>query len=463
MTDAEDQIRRYAAAVTRSQRPIELGEITTRSRGRRRRRPAVVAAALVIVVAVVATVVVIGQGHGSPTRVEVAPASSPSTVVAPAANCPAASLAVTSTSGERLHPGWLPPGFVLTAGNESDIGGRGDLTYSTPGNGDHPRVEILRYRSNQPFTSLYSGTEQQPLTVQGEPGILSVGVPQATPLFKAVLWRPAAGLVLVVNGYKLGDADLIRVADNLEYDSGGTFTYPVHPGFEVTRAQALAAAGGAIKDPRAVLTSFGELDAVSTRTANHFPTLATGIAVTQPVWVVWTPAAGGPSDQARAAIVVATAGTVAIAAVASVKEGALDSLTDRSAPTCAPPFGVLTRSEVAYLRPPLGGAHSVTKLTTERALLSVPQSSEFLQCSIDVCDPAVPVWVLVQTASDQRFTEMESRPPGATPGDTKPGSFSITMLDARTGPQTTNVGSTSELGGGAPPAALLAITDLAPG
>jgi hypothetical protein len=286
MTDPEDQIRRYAAAVTRSQRPVELGEITTRSRGRRSRRPAVVAAALVIVVALVATVVVIGQGHGSPTRVEVAPTSSSS----PAANCPAASLPVTSTSGERIHPGWLPTGFVLTEGNESNLGDRGNLTYSTPRNGDRPRVEILRYRTNQALTTLYTGTAK-PLTVRGQPGILSVSTPHVLPL-TAILWRPAPDLALVVNGYKLTDADLRRIADNLEYESGGTLTYPIHPEVAVARGQALAAAGLERKDARSVLTSYGEIDAVATGVANHFPTLASGVAVTQPVWVVWAPAAG---------------------------------------------------------------------------------------------------------------------------------------------------------------------------
>jgi hypothetical protein len=318
------------------------------------------------------------------------------------------------------------------------------------------------YRNTEALTNLYSGTTH-PITVQGHPGIFGVGLPQAAAKFEAVLWRPTPDIALVVNGYELSEADLIRIADNVEYDSGGTLTYPTHPEVAVTRAQALAAAAHAINDPRAVLTSFGELDAVSTGVANHFPTLATGIAVTQPVWVVWTPAAGGRSNDTHAAIIVATGGTPAIASVVTIKERALDSLTDRSAPTCAPPFGVLTRSEVAYLRPPFSGAHMVTKFTTEGALTAVPALSGFFDCSLDACDPTVPVWVFIQTASDQLFTNMESRPPGVTPRDTKAGSFSITMLDARTGPQGSNVGSTSELGGGQPSAGVLAVTDLAPG
>src|ERR1700724_3618061 len=78
MTEAEDQVRRYAAAVSRAQRPVEIGEIVTRSRHDAARRPAAVAAALVVVAGVIATVVFIGHGHGSPTRVVVAPTSSPS-------------------------------------------------------------------------------------------------------------------------------------------------------------------------------------------------------------------------------------------------------------------------------------------------------------------------------------------------------------------------------------------------
>ena len=462
MTDAEDQVRRYAAAVTRAQRPVELGELTTRSRHHPARRPAAVAAVLVVVVAVVvAAVAVVGRDHGSQSRVEVAPTTSPSTAVAPATNCPAASLNITSTSGERLHPTWLPPGFVLTSGNESDLGAQGFLTYSTPGNGDHPRVELLRYRSNQSLSSLYSGTTQRTLTVHGDPGILSVGVPQATPISKAVLWRPAPDLALVVNGYKVSDADLIRVAEGVDYFIGRD-PHVCDPPRSRSDARGRSRRSAARSRTR---TRCSLRSASSTRSrtgaANHLPTLATGIAVTQPVWVVWTSGAG--SESTPAAIVIASGGSPAVAATVNVKERALDSLTDRSAPMCAPPFGVLTCSEVAYLRPPLSGANTVSKFTTEGALTSTSALSGFFDCSLDACDSTVPVWVLIQTATSQLFANMESRPPGITPGDTKPGSFSITMVDARTGPQSSNVGSSSELGSGPAPAGVLSITDLAPG
>ena len=315
------------------------------------------------------------------------------------------------------------------------------------------------YRNTEPLTNLYSGTTH-PITVQGHPGIFGVGLPQAATQFEAVLWRPTPEIALVVNGYELSETDLIRIADNVEYESGGTLTYPTHPEVAVTRAQAVAAAGSGFDDAHATLTSFGELDVVATGVANHFPTLATDIAVTQPVWVVWTPNAG---SETRAVVVIVSGGTAAVAAKVSIKERVLDSLTDRSAPSCAPPFGVLSRSEVAYLRPPLSGANLVTKFTTEGAISSMSDLSGFFDCSLDVCDRTVPVWVLIQTATSQLFTNMESRPPGVTPGDTKPGSFSINILDARTGPQGTNVGNTGELGGGPAPAGVLAITDLAPG
>jgi hypothetical protein len=114
---------------------------------------------------------------------------------------------------------------------------------------------------------------------------------------------------------------------------------------------------------------------------------------------------------------------------------------------------------VTFLERPESGVTTIMKLATQ-ATVNKFADAGLSQCGLpSTCDETVPVWVIVQIASDHRFVDRESGPPGR-PKVTTPGSSSITMIDARTGPQTTNFAG--ELGPGRPPARQLAMPDLEP-
>ena len=129
MTEPEEQLRAYATATTRAQQPVAFGEVVARRH--RGGRAFAVAAALVAVIMIAGTVAIVVHRRHGPTALVVSPSastSSPATTPVPA-DCPAASLDVTSTRGETLHPGWLPPGYALIQGNESQLGAIGDVEY----------------------------------------------------------------------------------------------------------------------------------------------------------------------------------------------------------------------------------------------------------------------------------------------------------------------------------------------
>ena len=452
MTEIEEQLRRHAAATADAQRPVELGEITARKRHRVTRRGFVALAAAVGVVAVVGGVVAVNRDHSR--RIVVAPGPS-STTIASTADCAAASLVVTSKSNERLHPDWLPAGFVLTQGSETALGTTGGLMYSTPVNGDRPYIEMARYHSNVPLDQLVSGSHS-PVTVNGHAGIFNIGVP--LPKWTAFAWTQAPGTALIVTGYEMSRADLLRVAESVQYESGSPFTYPTHPAIKVTRAQAVAALGPLHgHTSQSALTSYGELTAVENAGTSSEPAHGAGLPVTRPVWVAWV-ASGLQSDPPPDNAVVVDAASSETIERRAVHGGVLDHLTDRSDGTCAPPFGVLTRSEASYLSPPRPGATMIMKLTTQGALEATPTLGVDLQCALHACDPSVPAWLLIQTASDDRLND---RGIARGPANTQPGSWSVSTLDARTGPQSSDLGGFTE-SSGEPPADVLAVKDLAP-
>jgi hypothetical protein len=457
MTDIEDQLRRYAAATSNAQGPVELGEVVARSGHRSRRLLVGVAAVLVVAVGVGA--LALRHGHDDRHRIVVAPTTSDASLPARSTavstrDCPAASLAVTGKSDEHLHPNWLPAGFVLTQGNESELGSTGGLMYSTPVNGDRPYIEIARYRSALPVEQLVSGTHT-PTTVNGHDGIVNVGVPD--PRWKAVAWTEAPGTALIVTGYQLSEAIIRRVAESIQYESGSPFTYPTHPTVTVTRDDAIAALGAASEHAHSALTSYGELVAVNSTLSSGDQANVAGIPVTRAVWVAWVPS-GLLSDPMpdNGVVVDARSGTI-IERLPFVHGGVLAHLTDRSIATCAPPFGVLTRSEASYLRPPRAGTTTIMKLTTQGALDATRTLAGFAQCALHVCDPSAPAWLFVQTAPDQRLNDRGLR----SPSSTQPGSWTVSAIDARTGPQSSDLGGFTS-SSGPPPADMLAVPDLAP-
>ena len=392
--------------------------------------------------------------------------------IAPQVQCAASSLLVTGIQGERMHPNQLPPGFVLEQGSsETELGGVGFLTYSTPGYGDRPWLELGRYNTSQPAGTLLGATQKTAVVVQGNPGVLATGAPGGSDDV-AVDWRVSPGIVLFVTGYKIPATEVIAVANHVTYSAGTVFTYPAQPKVTVTRQRALSMLPGATSSSRAVLTSFGEVDAVSTPSGpiNHVPTLRSDIGVTLPVWVVWQSGQTGQTLTAHKGVVIDANSGAELVDLKGVKPASLRALTDRSQSGCEPPFGVLTRSEIKFLVPAAPGASATLKLVTLRILISIQDGSDLGDCSLAACDPGVPVWVWIGTAADCSLMFRCGPPPfansgpGLTPASPlptpPPGSWALRTFDARTGPQNTEL--SGETGGHGPvPADVASLPDLA--
>jgi hypothetical protein len=370
------------------------------------------------------------------------------------APCDLSSLGVTGEQGEQLHPTVLPAGFVLTSGNEDDLGAMNLLTYSVPGYGDKSYIEIRRYMTSEPVGSLVGGSETS-VTVQGQPAVLAASAP--SPDWINVAWPANNGVVLIVTGYKVSEGDLLAVADNVAYRPGIPFVYPASQGASVTRQDAIAAWQGFDSSTKATLTSLGELNSVLHRT------VALGEAI-RPVWAVWGASGTSSGSQTQSGVVVDANSSAPLATLNGVDDVALSSLTDRSQGSCEPPFGVLTRSEFTYLAPSVPGTVSSVKLMTFKTLQSTQNGSTLGNCTLLTCDPNIPVWVWSATATDWRLVSRVCPPPNPNgpPCQSPPaGSWRLRAFDARSGPQHSDL-SGSVAGFGPLPAELSALPDLAP-
>jgi hypothetical protein len=389
-------------------------------------------------------------------------------IPSPSGPCPAWHLVVTGTKGERMHPAELPQGFVLQLGDEGDLGGIRLLEYTTPGNTDRPWVEIGRYMTTQPMATLLAGTHET-TTVQGKPAVLSAGNPGGSD-FLAVDWQESEGVVLFVTTYKIPRAEVLAIANHVVYTAGTEFTYPARPRVTITKQQALSALSGPTADRTAVLTSFGEADAVvqSPGTINHVPTLDPTIDVVRPVWVVWRSPQGATKLATGNGVVIDANTSQKLAVLSNISVASLLSLTDRSQVACVPPFGVLTRSEFVSVVPTIEGSTSSVKLMTLQMLKSASTTSSIGNCELAKCDPSVPVWVWMATASDcslmfrcgPPFPGLGG-PPRSTPTPPSPGSWALRAFDARTGPQNTELSGVPS-GHGQLPSDLAVLPDLAP-
>jgi hypothetical protein len=347
---------------------------------------------------------------------------------APLGECAASSLVVTGLIGERLHPQLLPPGFVLEQGSETELG-QGWLTYITAGSGDRPWLEMGKYNTTLSIADLLAGEQTQSVTIQSRPGVSTIAPSNET---VNVAWEESPRIVLFVTGHKLALAEVVAIAQSVEYLPGSTFSYPIRPTVTLSRERAGAILPGGGPASKAVLTSFGEVDAVLSGPSlplNHVPVLNPSIEVGRPVWVIWSGAGKG--------VVVDAVSSKVLASLVGVNGAALTSLHDRSRPGCAPPFGVLTRSEIGFVTRPRAGATTTMKLVTLQTLRSTAETSNLGNCTLHACDPNVPVWVIIRSAPDcsllLRCTALPGQPPLPT---APPGSWSVTPFDARTGPQT---------------------------
>jgi hypothetical protein len=386
----------------------------------------------------------------------------PMTSLSPIA-CAASSLSVTGTNDERLHPAVLPSGFVLTFGQEDDLGAMNELNYSVPGYGEKPYIEVRRYMTTRPVETLLSGREPHSITVQGKPAVRATGL-TGSPLLN-IAWMASDGVAVIVTGYKLSDSDVLAFANNIQYTLGRSFSYPAGPKVKVTRPQALAALPGPDSSKTAILTSFGELDAVlhSGGPVNHQPSLRSGVEVIRPVWVVWGGSGSAPSSGLQNGLVIDANSSARLAELGGVNGEALSSLTDRSQGACEPPLGVLTRSEFTYLSPKIAGVVSTAKLMTLGTLRNTENGSSLGNCALLTCDPTVPVWAWSATASDWQLLWRVCPPPNAAQSPCPappPGSWQVRAFDARTGPQHSELSGT--IGGpGLLPPDVAALEDVA--
>jgi hypothetical protein len=278
-------------------------------------------------------------------------------------------------------------------------------------------------------------------------------------------WNASVGVVLFVTAHSIPEAEVLAVAEHVQYVAGTEFTYPSKPKVTVTRQRALSMLPGTTSNSRAVLTSFGEVDAVSQTSGpiNHVPTLNPNVEVIRPVWVVWSGAPDNQTLPVHGGIVVDGNSAVKLADLGGVNSASLLSLTDRSQNECQPPFGILTRSEVQFLIPAMPATTGTVKLMTLQMLRSIKDGSIVGNCSLAACDPNVPVWVWIGTASDCSLMFRCSPPfPNASPLPTPPpGSWAMRPLDARTGPQNTALSGGSS-GHGPLPSDIAGLPDLAP-
>jgi hypothetical protein len=368
--------------------------------------------------------------------------------------CAASSLVVTGQMGERLHPRFLPPGFVPETLYKETETSQGMLTYIAAPSDDTPWIEIGKNSTSLAPAELLDELRNETVTIHGHPAA-TAGTPGAT---FDIAWEEAEGIVVYVIGHRLTAAQVIAIAQGVEYTPGSRFTYPIRPKVVLSRAQAIAKLPGNSSHVNAVLSSFGEVDAVLSPTRqgvfNREPVLDPTVEVGRAVWMVWD--GGG-----RGLVVDATTGAV-LATPDAIHQTAAARLTDRSKPGCAPPFGVLTRSEISFLTsPPRGATTSTIKLTTMRTLLGVSETADLGNCQLHECDPAVPVWLMINSAPDCSLAMRCGPLPGhSTSPSSPPGTWSIRPFDARTGAQT---GFATQNGGRGPvPSDLIDLPDLEP-
>lgn len=377
--------------------------------------------------------------------------SSQATDVSGATNeCAAAALAVTGRMGERLHPKYVPDGLILETGRETELGQRG-LFYIGAPSADRVWLELDKKSTASLPAGLLDEVRSPTVIVHGKRAV-TAGTPGET--FN-IAWQESVGVVLIVTGHRLSAAQVIAVARGLEYTPGTTFTYPIRPQVDVSREQAIAKLSSTGSRTHAVLSSFGEVDAVlsgETQPLNHEPVLDPSIEVGRAVWLVW-------DDSGKGALVDANTGGVLVG-LPNVKQTSAASVTDRSKRGCAPPFGVLTRTEIRYLT----GAPTPTttlKLVTLGTLLDLSETAPLGNCGLHECDRAVPVWMMVRSAADCSLLMRCGPLPGQSPWPSAPaGSWSLMPFDARTGAQT---GFATAAGGRGPvPLALTNLPDLEP-
>jgi hypothetical protein len=233
-----------------------------------------------------------------------------------------------------------------------------------------------------------------PVAVQGNEGLLESGPP--APQFTGVYWKPGAGELLSVVGYRVAASVVEQVAQHVAFTPPGSVSLPIAPGPMVTRPAAIAAARRLVHvlvaTAEAKLSSWTEVTTVMGAGNNGAGAPAAApsavAAPWEPIWIVLLHATDRTVGH-RTAVpmpeLVVVAAATGQSALTEARGGPSWSgaLTDRD-PTLGGcpggsrvrvPFGVLTRDEETYAvgaesvpssRP--GTTSMIVKLTTVAAL-----------------------------------------------------------------------------------------------
>jgi hypothetical protein len=308
------------------------------------------------------------------------------------------------------------------------------LTYAAENGGPDPaRIELHLANSPGPLVPS-DGPRPTAVTVevQGNPALLETGAPD--PDFIGVYWKPIAGDLLTIVGYKLPAETVIETAQNVAFSPPHAVSLPLTPGPIINESTAITAARHVAPSPRvaarAKLSSWTEITAMLQ--ASHFESGATALAgVTdtpwRPVWAVLLSGSGTRSMSDE--LVVVDADTGKPLSMASEETHAwFFAMTNRD-PTLGGcpggsksrlPFGVLTRDEEAYAmahlpEPAVQGASTtkILKLTTVTAL-NQADPGLYGGCSQQNCSLRELVWPTIVIVHAPPGKTLACLPPSAS-------------------------------------------------
>jgi hypothetical protein len=361
---------------------------------------------------------------------------------------------------------WLPSGFHLQTGTQSASALPQTTYVKVSPHPGAPRIMLGSANQRGPLTAAAGGRATGvPVLIQGHHGLLESGPP--SPQFIGVYWKPSAGYLVSVVGYKVPASIVLRVAKAASFDAPGIVSLPVTPGQIVTRQAAIAAVeratGVRARHATAKLSSWTEIESLAGRVQRvpNTPRLLTA-SPWRPVWAVRL---GRP--QAKSSLVVVDAASGRAELNMPVHGRWFSALTDRDltdarlcpgGSTALVPFGVLTRDEQAYISNPPATGHSRTSV---RLLLStVPavnkaDSGLYGGCVQQNCSIDQLVWVTIVTVRAE---------PGKTIG-CLPGGVSVPPgYKPKQVKQYYEVEVPNNLGVscGKPPGSIMALNDLAP-
>jgi hypothetical protein len=265
---------------------------------------------------------------------------------------------VTTVRGVVSGPGsllatWLPGGYRLQTGAQPASSLPASTYVQASRRPDPSRIMLSAIDQRGPLTAADGGRATGvPVLVQGHHGLAESGPPAAQ--FDGVYWKPSAGYVVSVVGYKVAPSVLLRVARSVAFVAPGIIALPVTPGHIVTRQVAISAAERATRlswrRATAKLSSWAEVQALATRAQPAFPGAPRELSASpwRPVWAVLL------SGSQRSSVVVVDAASGQPEFTITVRGPWFAALTDRDqgtsrqcpgGSTARVPFGVLTRTE----------------------------------------------------------------------------------------------------------------------